>query len=425
MISYSFLQRLNVLPFASEIKSLDHATEWVIAALNISLVPLRKHASIVVGGSYAKGTLVASALYDVDIFIRYKGDISELMRHLLPALREICLQHHLLLERVHGSREYFRIRYAQNIVFEIVPVSAIKNPSKALNVTDLSYTHVSYIKKELRKNKRLAREIGLAKLFCKAQRVYGAESYVQGFSGYALECLVVFYGSFLRMIKNLALAKTQIIIDPEKKYSNKKEILLSLNESKLRSPIVLVDPMWKERNVLAALSRETLIQFQKAAKSFLKKPKPKFFVVKNLTDEDIAARARKSRSEIICIVLETPKQPGDIAGTKLKKFADTLARYFAPYFLIVNREFLYSGAHTAKAYYFVKPAKTNLRRGPPLSMKEHARQFKKEHPNAVVKRGIMYAPLPQPASAQEYIKHFLQRYAKMIREMDISSARVA
>ena len=406
-------------------KSLDSATEWVIAALNIALVPLRKKASIVVGGSYAKGTLVASPMYDVDIFIRYSGDISELMLHLLPVLREICLQHHLPLERVHGSRQYFRIRYAQNIVFEIVPVNAIKKPSEALNVTDLSYTHIPYIKKKLLKNKKLVHEIGLAKLFCKAHRVYGAESYVQGFSGYALECLVVFYGSFLKMIKSLAPAKTQIILDPEKKYSNKKEILLSLNESKLRSPIVLVDPTWKERNVLAALSRDTFLKFQKAATAFLNRPELEFFVVKNLTDEDIAARARKLRSEVICIMLETPKQPGDIAGTKLKKFADTLTKYFAPHFLIVNREFLYSGTHTAKAYYFVKPIKPNLRRGPPISMKEHARQFKKEHPNAIVKRGIMYVPLPRPASAQEYIRHFLQHYTRMIKEMDVSSARVA
>src|SRR3989344_4399778 len=142
MISYSFLQKINVLPSASEMKSLNDATEWIIAALNIALVPLRKHASVVVGGSYAKGTLVASSNYDIDVFIRYKGDISELMHHLLPALREICLQHHLPLERVHGSREYFRIRYAPNIIFEIVPVSAINNPSEASNVTDLSYSHV-------------------------------------------------------------------------------------------------------------------------------------------------------------------------------------------------------------------------------------------------------------------------------------------
>ncbi len=425
MISYSLLQKLNVLPSASEIKLLDSATEWIIAVLNIALVPLRKHASVVVGGSYAKGTLVASSMYDIDVFIRYDGDIYELMRHLLPALREICLQHGLLLERVHGSREYFRIYYTPNIVFEIVPVNAIKNPNEASNVTDLSYSHVSYIRKELRKNKKLVREICLAKLFCKAQRVYGAESYVQGFSGYALECLVIFYGSFLKMVKNLARAKAHIVLDPGKRYHNKKEILLSLNESKLRSPLVLVDPTWKERNVLAALSRETFLQFQKKAQAFLRRPWAEFFVVKNLTEEDIAVRARKLHSEVICVVLETLKQPGDIAGTKLKKFADTLARYFAPHFLIVSREFLYSGTHTAKAYYFVKSARATLHKGPPLSMKEHARQFKREHPNAIVKRGIMYAPLPQPASAQEYIRHFLQRYAKMIREMDVSSVRVA
>ena len=60
MASYSFLKKLEVLPSAFDMKMLKDATEWALAALNIALVPLRGHASVVVGGSYAKGTLVTS-----------------------------------------------------------------------------------------------------------------------------------------------------------------------------------------------------------------------------------------------------------------------------------------------------------------------------------------------------------------------------
>lgn len=424
MASYTFLKSIDVLPSAAELKMLADATEWMRAALNIALVPLRRHAEIVVGGSYAKGTLSKSETYDVDLFVRYKGDVNELLHVLLPGLREICGQHGLALERIHGSREYFRIQYTSHLVFEIIPVAAIGNPREATNATDLSYLHVAYIRRELKKHKSLVREICLAKQFCKAQGVYGAESYVQGFSGYAVECLVVAHGSFLKMLKALVKTGEQLILDPTRQYRNKREALLSLNESKLRSPVVLVDPTWKERNVLAALSVETFARFQKAATAFLRRPRADFFVVKEVSAAERLVRAKKLKAELVSVFLETQKQPGDIAGTKLKRFADALARHFAPHFKVVERAFVYSGKHTGQAHYFVKPMKQVFLRGPPLSMKEHARAFKHEHPRTVIKRGVLYAPASRPASAAVYIRELLQRYENMVREMDVSETRV-
>ncbi len=421
---YHFLQTLEVLPSPEEKRALERATEWMVAALNVALVPLRRHAEIVVGGSYAKGTLVKSKAYDIDIFIRYPGEQELLLQVLVPALRELCAHHCLSFERVHGSREYFRVQYAQNIVFEIVPVRTIRAPREAENVTDLSYLHVAYVRKAVRKKRALTREIGLAKQFCKAQCVYGAESYVQGFSGYALECLVIAYGSFLKMLRGLAEADEQVILDPARHYRAKREVLRALNESKLQSPIVLIDPTWKERNVLAALNRETFTRFQRAARAFLRKPGPSFFEQAPVTHETLALRARKQGAESVCVVVETLKQAGDIAGTKMKKFSDVLARYFPPHFVVADREFVYSGAHQATAYYFVKPAKPVLMRGPPLAMKEHARRFKKEHPHAIIKRGIMYAALKKPESGRAYIQEVLKKYEPMVRQMDISSVRV-
>jgi tRNA nucleotidyltransferase (CCA-adding enzyme) len=424
MATHAFLDDLDILPSATEMKTLADATEWMSAALNIALVPLRRAAEVVVGGSYAKGTLVKSEMYDIDLFVRFKGEISELLQTLLPGLREICESHSLPLERVHGSREYFRILYKPHIVFEIIPVAAISSPREATNITDLSHTHVAYIRRELKKRKNLLREICLAKQFCKAQDVYGAESYVQGFSGYALECLIIAYGSFLKMLKALANAKKQIVLDPKHHYATARETLFSLNESKLRSPLVLVDPTWKERNVLAALSAETFARFQKAAHLFLRKPRADFFLVKEVSDEERFARAKKLKAELVSVFLETQKQPGDIAGTKLKRFADALARHFGPHFSVIERAFTYSGKHTGHAYYFVRPAKQVFLRGPPLSMNEHARAFKHAHAHTIIKRGVLYAPAPRPVSAAAYIKKLLQGYEKMVREMDICSARV-
>ena len=52
-----------------------------------------------------------------------------------------------------------------------------------------------------------------------------------------------------------------------------------MNSSKLTSPIILVDPTYKQRNALAALSEETFEKFKQASKKFLKNPSIKYFEI--------------------------------------------------------------------------------------------------------------------------------------------------
>ena len=63
----------------------------------------------------------------------------------------------------------------------------------------------------------------------------------------------------------------------EKDYKNKNDILENINESKLLSPIILIDPTFKQRNVTSALSEETLEKFKDYCKKFIKSPNADFF----------------------------------------------------------------------------------------------------------------------------------------------------
>ena len=72
-----------------------------------------------------------------------------------------------------------------------------------------------YVKELLIRKKKIKGkildEIRLAKAFCHANGCYGAESYIKGFSGYALELLVYHYGSFQKFVKAITkLIKTKI-----------------------------------------------------------------------------------------------------------------------------------------------------------------------------------------------------------------------
>ena len=164
-----------------------------------------------------------------------KEDLSELTSKILNKLKLKSP-----ISRIHGSRDYFRVDMEPGLYFEIVPVMKVTNPKNAENITNLSYYNVKYINKRL--DEKLSDDVIVAKSFCHANNVYGAESHIKGFSGYSLELLIHHYKGFLRFISEIAKSKEEkIIIDTEKHYTNKKRVLIDMNSSKLESPIILVE----------------------------------------------------------------------------------------------------------------------------------------------------------------------------------------
>ena len=270
----------------------------------------------------------------------------------------------------------------------------------------------------------MAKEVLLAKQFCQAQGLYGAESYIQGFSGYALECLIIHYKSFLKMIRVLSKAKDRVVTDPEKHYKKTRDILFALNESRLQSPIVLVDPTWKERNVLAALNRESFRKFQETVKRFLKKPSREFFKEHKINVENLKKLAQKKKAEFVHLQIETDKQEGDIAGTKMKKFAGFLERELGHYFEVIEKEFEYSGREKANLYLIVKAKKEILLLGPPVNMKEHTQAFKKKHKEVFEEKGYLFAKEKINFSAKQFLGEYKREQAKKIREMKIISLEI-
>jgi len=358
-------------------------------------------ADIFVGGSFAKNTLIKSDEYDIDIFVRYKQK-EKLSEKLEKSIIKISKEMKLNYERIHGSRDYFRISPSKKLTFEIIPVLKIRKVSEAENVTDLSYFHVNYVKRNLPKEK--VRDVRLAKQFCKALKVYGAESYIHGFSGYALECLIIYYGSFEKMVKVLSKAKEKIVIDIAKHYKRKEDILIELNESKTLSPIVLVDPTWKERNVLAALSEESFKKFQSGCIKLLKNPSEKIFEVEEINPDKLKNLAKKKEGEFVHVMLKTDKQAGDIAGTKLKKFAEFLKREINKRFDILKEEFEYKGGKSADVYLVLKPKKEILKTGPPVDRKKDVKKFKEKNPKTFIKEGRIFAKETVDFSGKEIIK---------------------
>ncbi|MDP3992299.1 MAG: hypothetical protein Q8P79_02205 [Nanoarchaeota archaeon] len=408
----------EVKPSKEELREIETSLKEFLKKLGHNKNKLKINAEVFIGGSAAKRTLIKKDSYDIDIFIRfdkkYKDEIlSDLAEKILKGTGA-------RIARIHGSRDYFKIKAMENLFFEVVPVKRIQTPREAENVTDFSYSHVNYIKKKI-KSERLLDEIRLAKAFCYANGSYGAESYVQGFSGYGLELLVYHYKSFLKFVKAIANMdmKTKVIIDIEKHHKNKSRILMDLNEAKLKSPIILVDPTYRQRNVLAALSEETLRNFQAVCRNFLKNPRKEFFEKKVVNMEKLREDANNKGYEFVLLKITTNKQEGDIAGSKLLKFYRHLGSETERFFEIKNKGFEYKGKKEARAFFVGKKKDWILVTGPEVNDKKNVDKFRKRHKKVLIKNNRLYSKYIVTLSLKNFMHSWKEKYNVKIRGMSI------
>jgi tRNA nucleotidyltransferase (CCA-adding enzyme) len=410
----------KIEPSEKELKFIDKSLDTFLDKLKKNVKKSRLNLDVFVGGSFAKGTMIKRNFYDIDIFVRfdkkYKNEeLSRLTKKLLKGIGKFTI--------IHGSRDYFRIKISKWLVFEVVPVRKIKSIGEAENITDRSYSHVHYIKRKIKSHK-IMDDIRLAKAFCYANNCYGAESYVNGFSGYALELLVYRYKGFLRFIRAMTKIKNKEVIDIEKHYKNRNHILMDINASKLNSPIILIDPTFKQRNALAALSEETFRKFQKACRDFLKNPSIKAFETKEINIGKIKKDAKRKKYEFILLEAKTNKQEGDVAGSKLGKFYNHLSHEIEKFFDVKNKGFEYNNKKSAKYFFVVKKKKELLIKGPLVSQKEHVKKFKKKYKKTFTKKGKTYTIQKTIPNLKKFLNDWKTKNKKQTRDMAITGLGV-
>lgn len=422
----SELERIRISN--EEISYLKNLTNLIVGSLNKKIKKKGIVAEVFVGGSLAKDTLIRKNNYDVDIFVRFSKKYSE--EEINNFMRKIFFWFNVpgqrvKVKKIHGSRDYYKIilKSRKGFSFEVVPSIKINDPNEARNITDLSYFHVNYIKKKS-PNKKVIDQILLAKSFCHAQKCYGAESYVRGFSGYALEILMTHYKDFRKFLIEMIKAEEQLIIDPEKLYKNKKEITDSLSKAKLQGPIVLIDPTFKYRNASNALSQETFDRFKSKAKAFLKDPSPSFFEYKRVDIPRLRGVAQEVKGILGVFELRTKKQEGDIAGSKMLKFSKVLTREVEKYFDIIESEYDYWGEKKANIYYVLKRKAEIVRHGPSIYNKQAVAAFKQKHRIWYEEDGRVKSAKSTDLSLKEFLKLFNRTHKKTLKQMDVKKVRI-
>ena len=221
-------------------------------------------------GSLAKGTDIRGDK-DLDIFIMFHKDTSreELEKRGLEIGKKVFSDMGIPYEIDYAEHPYISGSYNKYKI-EIVPCF---DSSELKSAVDRTPYHTQYVKKKIAAKPGLKDEVRLLKQFMKGAGVYGAEAKIRGFSGYLCELLVINYGSFSEVLKAAANWSFGEAIDPGSLWPDKKTLKYFFSQADM----IIVDPVDKDRNAAAAVSRQKLAEFIVACAEFQKKPQKRFF----------------------------------------------------------------------------------------------------------------------------------------------------
>jgi len=381
---------------------IEKAAEAVVSKVSKGLKKAGVLAEVFVGGSLAKGTNLRLKT-DIDIFVRfdysrYKKESAGLSEILEKVLGNGLFGKKIIVSRVHGSRDYFQLSYL-GFDFEIVPILAVESAELAVNITDVTPLHVSYVNSVA--DKKLKKQICLSKQFAKASKCYGAESYIGGFSGYVLEILTIYYGSFRGLLE--ASLKWKMSVDPNAKktvvdpssFHKGKDVSFEIDVSKLCSPIVVVDPVDKWRNAAAALSLEKVKKFKSAAKAYLKSASALAFEIEKISLDYLKGLAIEKKKKLVVLSIEALTGKRDVLGCQLLKIFDFVSKELDLFGIDAKISgWEWPGEGAALMYFYVKKKKLALEyqiSGPPVTMNAACDSFRKVHSNVFEDSGKLYA----------------------------------
>jgi len=347
-----------------------------------------KDAVVSLGGSGAKNTWLKGNS-EIDLYVGFNYNKFKDNDKKISTLLKTALKKKFKVSLLHGSRDYFQIKY-KNFTVEVIPILDIKKSDEAKNITDVSKLHVDYILK----NSKLSDGMRLAKAFAKANNIYGAESFIGSFSGYILELLVIHYKGFKNLIKAASKWSSQTTI-------GNKDDIKNLNISK-KGPLIFIDPVQKDRNAAAALSKEKYEKFIKICKQFLKNHSEKFFELK---EEKIPKDALK-------IQFESLKDKKDIAGAKfVKAFKFIEMQLNLEGYNVKNSGWKWDGKNGT--YWFSlkeKKLKPLIKKsGPPIKFKDDFERFKSKHKKVLVEKGKSFSYIKRKyPTLNEFLKYLFK-----------------
>jgi tRNA nucleotidyltransferase (CCA-adding enzyme) len=304
-------------------------------------------------GSYAKGTWLAKRA-DIDVFVKFHADTPE--KEFVEIGKKIGF----------AALKQFKpyVRYAEHPFVEaqikdtkvnVVPCYDVQEGAWKSSA-DRSPFHTKFMIKSL--TGTMKNEIRLLKAFLKANDIYGAEIAKQGFSGYVAEVLVLNFGSFENVLKEISQLKAGQVIGKTTKVFDTK--------------IVIIDPIDENRNLGAAISTENIGRFVLAARAFLRKPAISYFTSKK-------KNAKLDTKNVLVLSFRYKPRSPDIIWGQIKRAVTSLATQMSQAgFSVLKRSATISDDNVASLLFLLQSKRLDdlqTRLGPEFFVAEHVEKF--------------------------------------------------
>jgi len=325
---------------------------------------------------------------EIDVFVLFPKTLERkrLEEHGLLLGKKIAEKLNAEYSIEFAEHPYVRIKKGEYTA-DIVPCYKIDEGEKIKSAVDRTPFHVRYLEKKF--HPMLADQARLLKQFMRANDIYGADTKIQGFSGYLCELLILEYGSFIKVLENAIKWNPGFVIDIEGFYN--KDEYTKLRKKFKGQALIVIDPVDKNRNVAAAVSTENFFRFKKLAKEFLDNPREDLFFEREegpISEAELVLKLLKRRTELILIVFEPPKVVPDVLWPQLRAMARRMESILAEYSFVVMNKGTYTNekdlAIVALEMQVSKLPKIEKKIGPPVFAIKNAKDFVNKYKNDAV-----------------------------------------
>ena len=343
------------MPNYRQRKKVDKIAGQVFSLVNNEAEKQKSVVSVHFGGSYAKETWTSEKI-DIDIFVKFKTATTE--KNFEKIGRKIGF------DSLKKFKPY--VRYSEHPFVEanidgvgvnVVPCYDVKK-GMWKSAADRSTFHTEFMSKKL--SGQMKDDIRILKYFLNINKMYGAEIAKQGFSGYVCEVLVYYLGSFENVLKKMTkLQKNEMIGESPRKFE---------------SPMIIIDPIDRNRNLGAAISMDNVTNFILVARNFLKKNSISYFKEKSKL-----SIPKGFAKNILVIQFIYKKRSDDIIYGQIKRAANSIeSQLNKEGFNVLRNDSLAYGENIAGLIFLLESitiSKNEIRTGPEVFSSDFSSKF--------------------------------------------------
>ncbi|RJS85440.1 CCA tRNA nucleotidyltransferase, partial [Candidatus Bathyarchaeota archaeon] len=355
----------RIRPSAEERERTLRFAERLVCILKNRLKESGIEADVELQGSIAKDTWLAGEK-DIDIFILLPRTYSrEIFGKVLNVVKSVVGED---WKEAYAEHPYIQAKIGDFTV-DCVPCFRVSKASDVSSSVDRTPLHTRYVREKL--NGELKNQVRMLKRFMKGIGTYGAEIKIGGFSGYLCELLTLYYGSFMNVLEAASSWRRGEIIDIEGYYQGNEEKVLELFKD---SPLIVIDPTDKSRNVASSVRECKLSEFIAASRMFLRKPSITYFYpreIRPLSLKNLKNNLQKRGTSLLIIKFNALDVVSDVLWGQLYKSLKAVSELLASHDFRILRQDVWSDEKEFCLFIFemeslsLPPMKKHL--GPPIN----------------------------------------------------------